>query len=52
MLIGLELGIFLGAFVSGLIFNGDISRIYLSYWIAAGVSLSAAVYLRGNRSLA
>ncbi len=52
MLIGLELGIFLGAFVSGLIFNGDISRIYLSYWIAAGVSLSAAVYLRGKRSLA
>lgn len=52
MLIGLEVGIFLGAFISGLIFNGDISQIYLSYWIAAGVSLAAAAYLRGKRSLA
>ncbi len=52
MLIGLELGIFLGAFVSGLIFSGDISKIYMSYWIAAFVSLLAVIYLARKKSLA
>lgn len=49
MLIGLEVGIFLGAVVSGWIFGGDISNIHCTYWIAAVVSLFAAIYLQLNK---
>lgn len=45
MLIGLEVGILMGALVSGRIFNGDIEHLHYSYFVAAFVSVLAAVYL-------
>ncbi len=50
MLIGLEIGIFLGAYLSGAIFNGDINNICYTFWIAAVVSVLAALYLQRNRN--
>jgi len=45
MLIGLEVGIMLGAIISGEIYNDEIKNIYLAYWLAGIVSLAAALYL-------
>jgi MFS family permease len=45
MLIGLEIGIMMGAVISGDIYSGDVKNIYLTYWLAGIVSLIAALYL-------
>jgi len=49
MLIGLEVGIMLGALVSGDIYNDEVKNIYIAYWIAGIVSLLAALYLWINQ---
>ncbi len=49
MLIGLEVGIFLGAFISGFIFSGEVGNIYLTYWIASVFTLLAVMYLNRHR---
>jgi len=48
MLMGLEIGIFLGSFVSGEIFNGVVHNINQTFWLAAGVSFLALIYLQFN----
>ncbi len=45
MYIALEFGIGIGAYASGLIYQGNLDNIALCYWISAGLAAVATVYL-------
>ena len=45
MLLALEVGIGAGAFVSGELYNGDLERIPLTYYVAAGIAFLSLLYL-------
>lgn len=45
MLLALEIGIGAGAFISGELYDGDLDRIPLTYYIAAGMAFISLVYL-------